>query len=124
MKKLIIILIAITGFAFAQKPATYVHLDKEAKPTNLKSITDKIQYPVSLASEGEEGTVLLRVLVDEEGNYRKHQVVSSSNPEFTASAEKNLEDLEFTPAKLHGKAVTSWVFIPVKFRLADAYAVR
>lgn len=124
MKKLIIILIALTGLAFAQKPATYVHLDKEAKPTNLKTITDKIQYPANLASEGKEGTVLLRVLVDEKGKYKKHLVVSSSSPEFTASAEKNLDNLAFTPAQNNGRAVTSWLYIPVKFRLADAYAVR
>ena len=124
MKNLIIILIALSSVAFAQSPATYVHLKEEAKPLNLKKVTDKIEYPNSLAADGEEGKVLLRVLVDAEGNYSKHQIVKSDNPQFTASVERVLNQLKFTPAQQHGKAVTSWVFIPVKFRLADSYAVR
>jgi TonB family protein len=124
MKTVIIALVALTSFAFAQQPATYVHLDKEAKPVNLKSVTDNMEYPENLALQGEEGTVLLRVLVDANGNYKRHQVVNSNNPQFTASAEKGLTRLQFNPAEHNGKAVTSWVFIPVKFRLADAYAIR
>jgi len=120
---LLIILIALGSTAFSQS-VSYVHVDQEANPTNLKVVTDAMSYPENLAIQGEEGTVVFRVLVDKNGNYKQHAVINSDNPQFTASAEQQLRKLTFTPAYQNNEAVTSWVFVPVKFRLADSYAVR
>lgn len=124
MKNLLFILtIALGSTAFSQS-VSYVHLAQEAKPINLKAVTDAMSYPEGLAIQGEEGTVVFRVLVNKDGNYKQHTVVNSANPEFVAAAEKQLNRLEFKPAYQGNEPVTSWVFIPVKFRLADGYAIR
>lgn len=81
----------------------------------------KPEYPESARREGWEGTVTLRVLVDEEGKSKSLEVNRSSG--FAVLDQAAVETVRrrwrFHPAHYGEKRVESWVRIPVVFRLAD-----
>jgi TonB family protein len=80
----------------------------------------KPHYPEKAREEGREGTVILRVLVDEEGRVRSVEVNRSSGFEaFNRAAVDAVRRWRFSPARYGERRVESWVRIPVVFRLAD-----
>jgi TonB family protein len=80
----------------------------------------KPHYPEKAREEGREGTVILRVLVDEEGKVRSVEVNRSSGFEaFNRAAVDTVRRWRFSPARYGERRVESWVRIPVVFRLAD-----
>jgi TonB family protein len=81
----------------------------------------KPEYPDSARREGREGTVVLSVLVDEEGRSRSLEVNHSSGFEvLDQAAVQTVRRWRFHPARYGDKRVESWVKIPIVFRLADA----
>ncbi|WP_414041719.1 TonB family protein [Acidithiobacillus sp. M4-SHS-6] len=78
-------------------------------------------YPQSARWEGEEGTVVLRVLVNSSGLPEKITVARSSGyTSLDRAAEKAVQRWRFTPGTRDGKAVAMQVEIPIRFRLRDA----
>lgn len=78
-------------------------------------------YPQSARWEGEEGTVLLRVLVNGSGLPEKITVARSSGyTSLDRAAEKAVQQWRFTPGTRDGKPVAMQVEIPIRFRLTDA----
>ena len=94
----------------------------ERKPRLLAEVTPA--YPEMARAAGIEGRVVYRVLVDKKGNYRKHQLVSSPDGALSYLADSHLKDLEFIPAEQNGEKVTSWVNIPVVFKISPTWAAR
>ena len=85
------------------------------------SETPKPVYPESARSEGREGQVLLRVLVDDQGRSKHVEINSSSGSEaLDRAAAEAIKRWRFIPARYGDKAVESWIRIPIEFRLADA----
>jgi protein TonB len=81
----------------------------------------KPQYPHSARKEGREGTVVLRVLVDEEGRSKSLEVNHSSGFDALDSAALSaVRNWRFNPARHGDQRVESWVKIPIVFRLADS----
>jgi TonB family protein len=81
----------------------------------------KPDYPESARNEGREGTVVLRVLVDEEGRSKSLTVSRSSGFEALDKAALNtVRRWRFNAARDGDQHVESWVNIPIVFRLADA----
>lgn len=123
-----------TGFAQATKPA----LVPTAIPTSslpATPVTSAVthpsipvyahnpapDYPQSARWEGEEGTVVLRVLVNGSGLPEKITVARSSGyTSLDRAAEKAVQRWRFTPGTRDGKAVAMQVEIPIRFRLRDA----
>lgn len=82
--------------------------------------TPKPEYPEKARREGNEGRVLLRVLVDEEGKSKTIEVNSSSgNEALDQAAREVIKRWRFSPARYGDKPVESWVRIPIDFRLTD-----
>ncbi len=80
----------------------------------------KPEYPERARREGWEGTVLLRVLVDEEGKSKWIEVSRSSGFEaLDQAAVKTVKGWRFYPARYGEKRVESWVKIPIVFSLSD-----
>lgn len=80
----------------------------------------KPEYPERARREGWEGTVLLRVLVDQEGKSRRIEVSHSSGFEtLDRAAIEAVKLWRFHPARYGERKVESWVKIPIIFRLAD-----
>ncbi len=67
---------------------------------------------------GEEGKVLLKVLVNENGKVVEAGVMESSGYErLDASAMEAVRRWEFVAQERNGKVVASWVIVPVNFTL-------
>jgi len=78
------------------------------------------RYPEAARREGWEGTVILRVLVDQEGKSRLVEVGRSSGFDaLDRAASDAVKSWRFHPAHAGQRKVESWVRIPVVFSLAD-----
>ena len=83
--------------------------------------TPKPNYPESARRKGREGTVLLRVLVDDKGRAKSVEINKSSGDDMLdRAAREAIERWRFIPARYGEEAVESWIRIPVDFRLADS----
>jgi protein TonB len=78
-----------------------------------------LRYPHAALLRRMQGTVLLRVLVDETGKPIDVQVAHSSGyPLLDRSArEQVLAGWRFSPAMVDGHAVRAWARVPVSFAL-------
>lgn len=75
-------------------------------------------YPAGARRDGEEGTGLFRVLVDERGRPIDVQVLKSSGfPRLDEAALTAIRKWSFSPAIQSGTAVKSWTRVSVAFRL-------
>jgi protein TonB len=79
------------------------------------------EYPDRARREGKEGTVLVRVLVDEQGASKVVELSQSSGFEaLDQAALKAIRLWRFSPARYGDRPVESWASIPIVFRLADS----
>jgi len=78
-------------------------------------------YPIAALREGVEGTVLLRVLVDETGKPIQVLILKSSGSREldNAAREHVLAAWRFHPAQREGHATQAWAQVPVKFSLSN-----
>ena len=78
----------------------------------------KPAYPSMSKRLGEEGQVLLRVLVGQEGEAEQIQVLRSSGfARLDEAAQAAVSRWRFIPAKVGNDATTAWVQVPVTFEL-------
>lgn len=82
------------------------------------------EYPDEARRNNEQGTVLLRVLVDIDGSVKRVEIAQSSGFAILddAARETVIERWRFVPARRGGIAVKSWVRIPIRFALTEADA--
>lgn len=90
---------------------------EEPQPLNMDDVRRLIGYPAVARDANIQGQVVARVLVDKEGNYRKHVIVKTGHPILRDSVEQHLPKLKFTPAMKNGEAILFWVNIPFRFML-------
>lgn len=77
-------------------------------------------YPEAARREGWEGTVILRVLVDQEGRSSSIEVSRSSGFDtLDRAAAEAVKSWRFYPASYRQRRVESWVRIPIVFSLAE-----
>jgi len=75
-------------------------------------------YPVLARRAGEQGRVVLRVLVGPAGRADEVEIrTSSGHPRLDESARDTVRRWRFVPAKRGDEPVPAWVLIPVSFRL-------
>jgi TonB family protein len=98
----------INGFTFAEQ---------EPEPTNMDEIRKLIGYPPEAVEQDLQGQVVVRVLVDEKGQYMKHKTIVKGHPLLAAAVEAQVDKLTFSPAIQEGKAIKFWVNIPFSFKL-------
>ncbi|NJD22923.1 MAG: TonB family protein [Melioribacter sp.] len=77
----------------------------------------KPSYPEIARLAGIEGTVYLKVLVDENGNVEKAKVEQGAKEILDNSALQAAKKAKFSPAMLDNKPVKAWVILPVAFKL-------
>jgi protein TonB len=73
-------------------------------------------YPPIALEAGIEGRVLVEALVGRDGEVREVKI-KSGDPILAASASKAVKTWRFKPGRWHGRAVTTWVAVPVHFRI-------
>lgn len=75
-------------------------------------------YPGLSRRQGEQGRVILRVLVNAAGSADEVQVRTSSGfPRLDESARETVRRWRFVAAKRGAEPVAAWVLIPISFRL-------
>lgn len=87
---------------------------------DLKRLSQLVVYPELARRAGVEGRVVVRVLVDIEGNITKTLIEHSDNrllDQAAINAVKNYGRVQ--PAYLDGKPTMCWISIPIKFKLKD-----
>ena len=85
-------------------------------PLNANS---PVTYPPALASQGIEGTVLLRLYVDTLGrilNDSTRVAESSGYPALDSAALRAAPELRFAPAERDGKPIPALFLQPIHFR--------
>jgi protein TonB len=97
-----------TGSGGTEPPRFEVALLQNPKPG----------YPAAARARGQEGTVLVWVLVGEDGTPEQVQVKESSGWNLLDRAAVDaIKKWRFAPAQRGGKPVADWVLVPVRFRL-------
>lgn len=77
-------------------------------------------YPRIALTNGDEGTVVLRVLVTAEGTAGAVEIKSSSGHSLLdESARKTVQTWRFKPATVDGKPVAEWYQVPIPFKLQN-----
>jgi TonB family protein len=117
MKTLSIFFVAllVSSSLFASDP-TVAAVSAEA--SNLRTVVDKIDYPLSAQKSGLEGRVIVKLKVNKQGKVVGHRVLLASDKVFASPVKNVLDDLVFTPAiGLDGENVSSSVIVPVYFKL-------
>ncbi len=78
----------------------------------------RLKYPVTSVRLREQGTVLLRVLVDSEGNVQRIEIErGSGHPQLDAAAREAVRQAHFRPVLRDGQPVSAWGMVPIEFRL-------
>jgi protein TonB len=78
----------------------------------------KPSYPPLSRRLGEQGIVMLNVLVGEDGNVQKLEVAKSSgSTRLDEAASRAVQSWRFAPGKRAGIAQTMWVKVPISFIL-------
>jgi periplasmic protein TonB len=79
-------------------------------------------YPIAEVRAGVQGTVLLRVRVDESGKPVQVVILKSSGSHALDEAARNhvLAAWRFHPAQRDGHAIQAWAQVPVEFKLSGA----
>jgi len=91
----------------------FVPVEKQPEPIQ----SPRAAYPIQAVNEKIEGTVWVKMWVDEQGIPRLATVLESSNKIFNQPALIAGMNWIFRPAQMEGKPVAVYVSIPFKFRL-------
>lgn len=76
------------------------------------------RYPLIARRNGEEGTVLLKVLVTRDGVPSTVDIESSSGSEhLDRAAREAVRNWRFVPAKQDSRPIEAWVLVPIVFQL-------
>lgn len=98
----------------------FVPYDEPPLPIGgMAAIKQRIKYPELALKSGIEGTVILGVLVDENGKVMKTEILQDSglNVGFEKAAEEAVMTVKWKPAMQRDRKVKVWVSIPIHFRL-------
>lgn len=79
------------------------------------------KYPRKSRENGEEGKVMLRVLVNASGWTDQVKIQKTSGfPELDKAAVQAAESWRYQPAKRDGKPIAMWVNLPMLFKLTES----
>ncbi len=97
----------------------FVAVEKDPSPVNMDEFKKAVGYPPMMKEAGIQGKVMLRILVDKEGNYVKHVVLRSPHQMLTKAVEEKVRMIKFVPGIQAGKPIKVWVTLPVDFKLRN-----
>ena len=90
-----------------------------ARVLNLDEVASSIEYPAESNANGVEGTVIMKLSIDAEGNVSNKAAVSYPCNKLKEAVELAVKDLKFEPARnAFGQSVASTVKIPFAFELS------
>jgi len=86
----------------------YVFVHSEPKPINYERVRNEIGYPTEALKQQIEGKVFCRILVNEEGNYVKHQFTRRAHPFLHKAVGSHIDKMRFIPAMRNRRPTTYW----------------
>ncbi|MEO0895977.1 MAG: TonB family protein [Bacteroidota bacterium] len=98
---------------------TFLDADQEATPLNLRELPASIIYPRELLEQGIQGRVIVRVLVSKTGKVLAAIPIHTPDPLLAKAVLKDINQLQFTPAKKDGQFVNTWINVPVNMKIQD-----
>ena len=115
------LLMVSAGIAQTDEPDIneFIFVDSDPVPQNLGEVRQQIAYPEEAVQQGIAGTVVARVLFDQQGKYVRHKIVKEIHPALAEAVEGKLSEIECEPAMQEGKPVMYWMNIPFPFKLVD-----
>ena len=84
----------------------------------LKQMIKNVVYPISAKEAGIEGKVLVKAIIDENGNVTETSILKSVNKDCDKAAMDAIKKTKFTPGIKDNKPVKAEVIIPVMFKLS------
>lgn len=99
-----------------EEKGVYEYFEVEEIPQKIKNIVP--EYPEMARRAGIEGTVTLKVLVNEKGAVDSVEVIDGP-PAFRKNSVQAAKSTVFKPAKYNDRAVACWVIMPFRFKLSD-----
>ena len=103
-------------------PAPKVQTSEPALPKTV-STTEYIRppdrtYPMMSRRQGEQGKVMIRALVDEQGHVVNATIQQSSGkPRLDEAAKKAVLDALFKPYREDGKPIQVYVVVPIVYKI-------
>ena len=124
---ILIISCLITIPAFSQVEAEgsspdvyeFIHVDHPPVAKNYVAVVKQIQVPQQELNQRVEGLVICRILVDDRGNYVEHIILQSTDKILTDAVERQIDKLDFDPARKGGESLAYWVNMEFEFRILD-----
>lgn len=86
---------------------------------DMEELASRIIYPEDARKAGLEGQVIIRVLLDEEGNPVEFRIDNSDADIFVDPAINAVTSMKFEPARKQGRPVECWISVPIKFKLVE-----
>jgi len=83
----------------------------------MGELAKNIKYPEAAKKEGIMGKVLVKAVIDENGNVTETEVVKSVDIDLDKAAVAAVKMTKFVPGVKDGNNVKSEVTIPIKFKL-------
>ena len=93
--------------------------DVAPKMLNEATLVKQIRYPISAERANVEGRVILKMIVNENGEPSDIEVLRGIGMGCDREAVRVLEKARFEPAKHQGQTVRSWFTYTVMFKLAN-----
>ena len=101
-----------------QEPPDFIAVEKQPQPIKNPGPV----YPEQARNDGIEGTVWVKIWVDEHGNARKAVILRTDAEVLNQATIDASMNWKFKPAMMDGKPVAVWVTIPFKFKMDNPKA--
>jgi TonB family protein len=109
---------APAGIKINDEPDKETYFDYQKEPAvDLKVLQSNVEYPKVAVNAGIEGTVLVSVLLSENGSVLKINIEKSTSYVLNKAAIDAVKKTSFSPAIYNERAVKSWLTIPIVFKL-------
>lgn len=84
----------------------------------MNYLRDNLKYPQEVLADSVQGVVMVKFVVTNNGVVKDIKVMRSVHKSLDKEAVRVVRMMpNWTPAQLHGKNVSSWVTLPIRFRL-------
>lgn len=87
--------------------------DFDEQPVPVKAVPP--EYPAEMRRESVSGIVMLKLVIDENGDVLEKSVTKSTRAEFEGPALAAIGKWKFKPARKAGEAVRATITLPIKF---------
>jgi TonB family protein len=92
-------------------------VEVQPRPTNVGALRAELEslYPPHLRRTNERGTVQVRFLIQANGTPSHPRITHSTHPGFDAVTLQAVRVLRFTPGRIGGEPVATWVELPIQW---------